>query len=122
MLNRVSFTYYNAMTRKDKVGWRLAMITEFESAESKNILRIVNIFSFPLVKHLVCTQNEDGRCRALTMAKGCIRSPGKYSQANFGTVLNDTTFRMIIVFQLFYELFSCNFDVKTAFLNGAVEE
>jgi Reverse transcriptase (RNA-dependent DNA polymerase) len=58
---------------------------------------------------------------AVLLPKGSVRSLGKTSRTSFSS-LHDTTFCVVLVQKLVYNLHSCQFDIVTAFLYGLLDE
>jgi Reverse transcriptase (RNA-dependent DNA polymerase) len=60
--------------------------------------------------------------RSRNVAKGLSQSPDKDFQENHSPVVHDTTFCVVLVQKLIYNLDSRQFDIVTAFLYGLLDE
>ena len=125
--NDIPKSYKDAKTHDDWNEWKKAMNIEFKNMEDKEVWEIKNIKILPPGRKLignrwVYAKKDDGRYRARTVAKGFSQVPGTDFQENFAPVINDTTFRIVLIARLLYSLTSGQFDVETAFLYGDLEE
>jgi Reverse transcriptase (RNA-dependent DNA polymerase) len=66
--------------------------------------------------HWVYAEKDDGTYRIRAVAKGFSQIPGKDFQEHHSPVVHDTTFCVVLVQKLVYNLHSRQFDIVTAFL------
>jgi Reverse transcriptase (RNA-dependent DNA polymerase) len=111
------------LSKKSKHWWK-AMITEFLNCEGKKACpkskvpkgrKIIGI-------RWVYAEKDDGTYRSRTVAKGFSHIPGKDFQEHHFSVVHDTTFHVVLVQKLAYNIHSCQFDIVTAFLYGLLDE
>jgi Reverse transcriptase (RNA-dependent DNA polymerase) len=103
------------------------MITEFLNCAEKKSWLIVPKSKLPKGRKIignrwVYTAKDDGTYRSRTVAKGFGHIPGKEFQEHHSPVVHDTTFHVVLVQKLVYNLHSRQFDIATAFLYGLLDE
>jgi Reverse transcriptase (RNA-dependent DNA polymerase) len=64
----------------------------------------------------VIARKANRRYPALTVANGINQIPVKYFQGSHAPVVTYTTFRMLLVLKVCYNLSPCHFDIDKAFL------
>jgi Reverse transcriptase (RNA-dependent DNA polymerase) len=116
-----------ALNTPHHLDWWKAVCTEFENFENKQVWTIVQKSNVPKGRKIignrwVFARKDDGRYRARTVAKGFSQIPGQYFQENHAPVINDTTFRLILVLKLLFGLKSTQFDIENTFLYRTLEE
>jgi Reverse transcriptase (RNA-dependent DNA polymerase) len=94
------------------------MITEFLNCEEKKAWVIVPKSKVSKGRKIignrwVYTEEDDGRYRSCTVAKGFSQIPGEDFQEH--PVIHDTTFRVLLVQKLVYNRHAPQFDIVTAF-------
>jgi Reverse transcriptase (RNA-dependent DNA polymerase) len=114
------------LSKKSKHWWK-AMITEFLNCEEKKAWVIVPKSKVPKGRKIKCNwwvyaEKEDGTHRSRTVAKGFSQIPSKDFQEQYSQVVHDTTFRVVLVQKLVYNLHSRQFDIVTAFLYELLDE
>jgi Reverse transcriptase (RNA-dependent DNA polymerase) len=63
----------------------------------------------------IYAEKDDGTFRSCTVAKRFSQIPGKDFQKHHSPVVHDTTFCVVLVQKLVYNLHSRQFDIVTAF-------
>jgi Reverse transcriptase (RNA-dependent DNA polymerase) len=114
------------LSKKYKHWWK-AMITEFLNCEEKKAWGIVPKSKVPKGRKVignrwVYAEKDDGTYRSCTVAKGFSQIPGKDFQEHHSPVVYYTTFHVVLVQMLVYNLHSRQFDIVTAFLYGLLDE
>ena len=66
--------------------------------------------------------NRNGIFRARLVACGCSQIPGVDFQESYAPVINDVTFRILLVTMLTWNLIGKVIDIETAFLHGDLKE
>jgi len=117
-------TLQEALAGKDRPAWKAAWEGELDSLQKNGTWVVENA---PLDRNIVgCRwlfkQKEDGRFKVRLVAKGYSQEPGIDFQETFAPVAKFTTLGILLapVAENNWELHSM--DVKTAFLNGVLEE
>jgi hypothetical protein len=103
------------------------MKVEFDAMEEKGVWEIVEIEKVPDGRKLVgnrwvYSEKDDGRFRARSVAQGFSQVPGKDFQESHAPVVNDVTFRIILILKLLKKLKTGQFDIETAFLYSDLDE
>jgi Reverse transcriptase (RNA-dependent DNA polymerase) len=99
------------------------MITEFLNCEEKKAWVIVPKSKLPKGRKIIGNRRvDDGTYRSRTVAKGFSQIPGKDFQEHHSPVVHDTTFCVVLVQKLVYNLHLRQFDIVTAFLYGLLDE
>jgi len=113
-----------ALSGKDGPAWKAPWETALESLR-KNGTWVIE--KAPKNRNIVgcrwlCRRREDGRFKVRLVAKGLSQEPGIDFQETFAPVAKFTTLRVLLALapENDWELHSM--DVKTAFLNGVLEE
>jgi Reverse transcriptase (RNA-dependent DNA polymerase) len=70
----------------------------------------------------VYAEKDDGTYRSRNIAKGFSQIPGKEFQEHHSPVVHDTTFCVVLVQKLVYNLHFHQFDIVAAFLYGLLDE
>jgi Reverse transcriptase (RNA-dependent DNA polymerase) len=70
----------------------------------------------------VYAEKDDGTYKSRNVPKDFSQVPGKDFQEHHSPVVHDTTFRVVVVQKLVYNLHSHQFDIVTAFLYGLLDE
>jgi Reverse transcriptase (RNA-dependent DNA polymerase) len=103
------------------------MIIEFINCEEKKAWVIIPKSKVPKGRKIignrwVYAEKDDGTYRSRTADKGFSQIPGKDFQEHHSPVVHDTTFHVVLVQKLVYNLNSRQFDIVTAFLYGLLDE
>jgi len=107
--------------------WREAIKKEFGKMSERQVWRKQKKSAMPAGRRLVKCKwifevKRDGKFRARLVACGYIQVSGiDYTDA-FSPVVNDVTFRIMLIAKMMWKLESHQFDVETAFLLGDLEE
>ena len=70
----------------------------------------------------VFKKKPNGIYRARLVALGYLQTPGVDYTESYAPVIQDTTFRMVLLIMLVNNLTGMIGDIETAFLNGKLEE
>ncbi|KAM0968159.1 hypothetical protein TB1_015836 [Malus domestica] len=122
-------TFYEAMETQQSNYWRDAMIDELRSMQTNNVWTLVEA---PLnVKPIGCKwvfktkrdlNGKVERYKARLVAKGFTQTEGIDYSETFSPVSTKDSLRIILSLVAHYDLELNQMDVKTAFLNGELEE
>ena len=122
-------TYKGAMTSSDSKLWLEAMQSEMDSMYENNVWDLVDLPAKvrPLqckwlykIKHSVEGQQDIYKARLV--AKGFTQVPGLHYDEIFAPVVMLRSIRIILAIAAFHDYEIWQMDVKTAFLNGFLEE
>ncbi|XP_024192419.2 uncharacterized protein LOC112196335 [Rosa chinensis] len=122
-------TYNQAINSSQSALWTEAMHAELESMRDNQVWELVE--PAPNVKPIGCKwvfktkKNLDGRIeryKARLVAKGFTQREGVDYHETFSPVSTKDAFRMIMALVAHYDMELHQMDVKTAFLNGELEE
>ncbi|KAF1318440.1 Gag-pol polyprotein, partial [Globisporangium splendens] len=122
-------TFESAMESSDASKWREACESEYQSLKENNTWDVVALP--PGRKAIGCEwvfkvkENQDGeidRHKARLVAKGFSQKYGIDYEETFAPVAKFTSIRIILSLAAKYNLMLHQMDVKTAFLNGVLDE
>ena len=107
--------------------WRKAIRKEFHDMISRGVWRYRKRNDVPSNRKLIGSKwvfkaKKNGVFRARLVALGYNQIPGVDFTDNFAPVINDITFRILLIIYLILKYDSRIIDVETAFLNGDLEE
>ena len=108
--------------------WRLVIKDELTSMIHKNVLSPVKVkdeqeVSRPLGMRWVVKIKDNGRYRAMLVAKGFLQREGVDYDLIHSPVLCDITFRLLLVYHLLNpKTIMVEVDIKKAFLESKIEE
>ena len=123
-------TFDNAWNHPDpyqRKMWRNAMNKEYGDMNTRQVWRKIKRIEIPANRRCVKSKwvfkiKRDGTFRARIVACGYSQIPGVDFSDNYAPVVNDITFRLMLIVLIIYALSSKIADVETAFLYGALEE
>jgi Reverse transcriptase (RNA-dependent DNA polymerase) len=120
-------SYNETKQTQDFANWWAAMKTEFQYMEQKRVWEVLPKTSIAANRKVigarwVYTKKADGRFRARCIAKRFSQIPGNDFQENHAPVVSDTTLHLLLAIKTAFKLSSGQFDIKTAFLYGELEE
>ena len=123
-------TYEEAWFHPDPVQcrkWREAIAKEFSDMEKRKVWTKILRRDMPIGRRCVKSKwvlkiKRDGRFRARIVACGYSQIPGVDYTDNYAPVVNDVTFRMMLLLWIQGRLSAKIVDVETAFLYGALVE
>ena len=122
-------TYKQAISCEDKEKWKMAMDSELRSIESNNTWSPVelpkgrSVIGSRWVFKIKQGETEDStKYKARLVAQGFTQKFGVDYDEVFAPVTHSSTFRTLLVIASAQNLFVQQYDVKTAFLNGSLEE
>lgn len=120
---------HDAMTRNDNQKWQEAMIEEYNSLLENKVWMLVdkpkdqNIVSSKWVFKLKRgADGESNRYKARLVARGFTQQEGVDYDETFSPVVRRETIRILFGLAAKLNLEISHLDVKTAFLNGSLEE
>jgi Reverse transcriptase (RNA-dependent DNA polymerase) len=103
--------------------WRHAISKEFEEIKSEGVWEKFKKSEIPNGRN--CIKNKwifkakrNGIFRARLVACGYSQIPGMDFQESYAPVINDVTFRILLVTMLTWNLIGKVIDIETAFLHG----
>lgn len=110
-----------------KAKWRDAITKEIKDMTEKGVWSYQNSSSLPKSRKLIGSKwvfkvKKNGVHRARLVALGYSQIPGVDYTENFAPVINDVTFRIILLLMLIKRFDAEIIDVETAFLYGTLEE
>ena len=114
-------TVKQALARPDGEMWKKAMQDEIQSFNENETWELVD--PPPAVSTIVEVKNDsECRYRARLVAKGYTQKEGVDYTETFAPVVRHSTFRLLLGLAVKLKLGIWHLDVKTAFLNGVLEE
>lgn len=122
-------TYFEAMNSPDKYEWIAAMEEEIKSIESHNTWELTKLPTGRkavgakwVYKRKIDENGNVGRFKARLVAKGFTQKFGVDYDEVFAPVARATTLRFLLSVAGMRKLHVKHYDIKTAFLNGNLEE
>lgn len=122
-------TLAEAKRRDDWGKWRAAMEEEMAAMESMEVWDVVEppadaklVSSRWVFKLKLDEQRRASRYRARLVARGFTQREGLDYDETFSPVARLTTIRSLLAYAAHYGLYCHAMDVKTAFLNGAIDK
>lgn len=133
-INEDPITYQDALESKDKENWKKAIQEEIDSMNTNNVWNIVdkptvmldgtkaNIIDSKWVFKRKQEENGATRFKARLVIRG-FKDKREYDlRETYAPVSRLPVVRLVLAIINKYQLFACQLDVKTAFLNGILEE
>ena len=119
-----AWNHENPIQRKQ---WREAIGKEFNDMETRKVWRKVDRSDMPQDKRCVKCKwvfkiKRSGVFRARLVACGYSQIAGVDFMENYSPVVNDVTFRLLLLAMMYFGLTAKIVDVETAFLYGEIEE
>lgn len=124
----VPLTVSEALSRPDSDEWRKAMLEELNSFEENNTWELTDvpeqgtIVECKWVYKIKCDSENRKTYRARLVAKGFSQKEGIDYTETFAPVVRFSTLRLLIALAVKLGMSISHLDVKTAFLNGFLEE
>eukprot|EP00798_Chlamydomonas_sp_ICE-L_P015812 gene15812-biopygen24838 len=125
----ISYTQAMDQSNPHRDGWLLAMRDEMESLHAHGTWQLVKL---PLgvvpIKNRWCFSFKHGdngvvvRQKARVVAKGVLQRAGLDYDLTFAPVTSKSTLRTLLAGMVHNKMFARQLDIKTAFLNGVLEE
>eukprot|EP00798_Chlamydomonas_sp_ICE-L_P011701 gene11701-biopygen15863 len=125
----ISYTQAMDQSNPHRDGWLLAMRDEMESLHAHGTWQLVKL---PLgvvpIKNRWCFSFKHGdngvvvRQKARVVAKGFLQRAGLDYDLTFAPVTSKSTLRTLLAGMVHNKMFARQLDIKTAFLNGVLEE
>eukprot|EP00798_Chlamydomonas_sp_ICE-L_P030272 gene30272-biopygen16138 len=125
----ISYTQAMDQSNPHRDGWLLAMRDEMESLHAHGTWQLVKL---PLgvvpIKNRWCFSFKHGdngvvvRQKARVVAKGFLQRAGLDYDLTFALVTSKSTLRTLLAGMVHNKMFARQLDIKTAFLNGVLEE
>lgn len=133
-LHKEPSTYEEAMTSSERENWKNAVIEELESMQTNQVWTLVdrstemldgkraNIIDSRWVFKRKLEADGSTRYKARLVTRGCKDKNVYDLKETYAPVSRLSLVRSILVIINKYNLYACQLDVKTAFLNGILEE
>lgn len=123
-INPIPQTIEELKQRDDWEQWETALDSEMGSLMENQTWSIVDgdVPKKPIQSKWVFNVKEDGRYKAWLVAKGCSQRPGFDYSETFSPVARMESVRTILSMANEMKLLIHQMDVKTAFLNGKLDE
>jgi hypothetical protein len=113
----------NCENKDDQKAWKEAIEKELNKMTKRGVWEIIDEKDFPNDQR--CIQNKwifkvkrNGVFRARLVACGYSQVPGVDFTESFAPVLNDVSFRLMLISKLVWDVTSTVVDIETAFLHG----
>jgi histone deacetylase 1/2 len=118
---------YKNPNLNDKIKWREAISKEFDDMSSKGVWKKIQKSDMPNGRNCIKSKwifkiKRNGVYRVRLVACGYSQVPGVDFQESFAPVINDVTFRILLVMMLTWNLKAKVVDIETAFLHGDLKE
>ena len=119
-----AWDHHNPMEREK---WRNAIKKEFSDMESKKVWETIKKEDVPMERRTIKCKwifkiKRNGVFRARLVACGYSQIPGVDFNESFAPVINDVSFRVMLIAKLMWGLQASIIDVETAFLHGDLSE
>ena len=110
-----------------KMKWQEAISKEFEEMSAKRVWKKIRKSELPNGRTCIKSKwvfkiKRNGVFRARLVACGYSQVPGVDFQESFAPVINDVTFRILLITMLTWKLTAKVVDIETAFLHGDLKE
>lgn len=122
-------TYEEAVQSEHSTEWKRAIVEELQSINENDTWEIVdrpnncmNVVGSKWVFKLKTAPNEQPRFKARVVAKGYSQSEGVDYRETFAPVVRYDSVRVVLALAAIHDMKIAQFDVKTAFLNGNLDE
>ena len=111
----------------EREGWRDAIKMELVSMKNREVCDIVSLDKVPEGRKVigckwVFKKKRNGVQRARLVALGYNQVPGIHFSENFAPVVDDATFRLVLILIQREKLKAYSLDVETPFLHGKLDE
>jgi hypothetical protein len=110
----------NSVQKEDQIKWKNVINKELKEMEKKGIWEIINEKGIPI--NCWCIKNKwifkvkrNGIFRVRLVACGYSHVPGIDFSESFATVLNDVSFRIMLITKLFWNMTCSVFTLKQRF-------
>jgi len=118
---------WNCSDPDQRAKWRAAIKKEFSDMESRNVWDVISKESIPKDRRCIKCKwifkiKRNGVFRARLVACGYSQIPGVDFNESFAPVINDVSFRVMLILKLTRRLRATFVDVETAFLHGNLQE
>jgi Reverse transcriptase (RNA-dependent DNA polymerase)/gag-polypeptide of LTR copia-type/GAG-pre-integrase domain len=115
------------MSSPDRPDWMRSIHEEYNSHQENHTWDLVSIDEVPKEHNIldgkwVFRLKSDGRKKARWVARGFQQKYGIDYHETFAAVARNTSYRIILALSALLGLEVFQFDIKTAFLNGSLEE
>jgi hypothetical protein len=107
--------------------WRKAINKELEEMDKKQVWEVIKKEEIPEKRRTIKCKwifkiKRNGVYRAGLVACGYSQVPGVDFNDSFAPVINDVSFRIMLIAKLIWDLKACIVDVETAFLHGELQD
>jgi hypothetical protein len=110
-----------------KIKWKNTINKELKEMEKRGVWEIIDEKSIPINRQYIKNKwilkvKRNGIFRARLVAYGYSQVPGIDFSESFAPVLNDVSFRIMLIAKLVWDMTSTVVDIETAFLHGDLDE
>ena len=118
---------YNHPDMKHRMRWRLAIEKEKQDFLKRDVWKPIKRKDIPPDRRCIKCKwvfdvKRDGRYRARLVACGYSQIPGVDFTESYSPVINDITWRILLIILLLANYNAAIVDVETAFLHGILDE
>jgi Reverse transcriptase (RNA-dependent DNA polymerase) len=123
-----SFDYaWNCSDPDQRTKWRAAIKKDFSDMERRNVWDVISKEEVPKDRRCILCMwifniKRNGVFRARLVACAYSQVPGVDFNESFAPVINDVSFRVMLITKLIWGLQTTIIDVETAFLHGNQQE
>jgi Reverse transcriptase (RNA-dependent DNA polymerase)/gag-polypeptide of LTR copia-type/Zinc knuckle len=117
----------NCEKQEDQDAWKEAINKELKEMSKRGVWEVIDEKDVPNDRR--CIKNKwifkvkrNGVFRARLVACGYSQVPGVDFTESFAPVLNDVSFRLMLIAKLVWDMTSTVVDIETAFLHGDLDE
>jgi hypothetical protein len=117
----------NSEQKEDQIKWKSAVNKELKEMEKRGVWEIIDEKYIPINRR--CIKNKwifkvkrNEFFQARLVACGYSQVPGIYFSESFAPVLNDVSFRIMLIAKLVWNMTCTVVDIETAFLHGDLDE
>jgi hypothetical protein len=117
----------NGEKKEDQIKWKSAINKKLKEMEKRGVWEIIDEKNIPINRR--CIKNKwifkvkrNGIFRARLVACGYSQVPGIDFSELFAPVLNDVSFRIMLIAKFVWDMTSTVVDIETAFLHGDLDE
>uniref|UniRef100_A0A2S2NYU2 Copia protein n=1 Tax=Schizaphis graminum TaxID=13262 RepID=A0A2S2NYU2_SCHGA len=126
-VNNLSKVYDDLVKSEDKEQWEYAMKEEMASHQENNTWTLAQLLEGKKVVkarwvYRLKTEGDKKRYKARLVAKGYLQQLGFDYKETYAPVANIITIRTLLCVINQKNLYMCQLDVKTTFLNGQLDE
>jgi Reverse transcriptase (RNA-dependent DNA polymerase) len=119
-----AWNHHDLIMRKK---WRKAINKELDEMDKKQVWEVIKNEEIPEKRRTIKCKwifniKQNGVYRARLVACGYSQVSGVDFNDSFASVINDVSFRIMLIAKLIWDLKACIADVETSFLHGELQE